>query len=103
MDTLTGWLRLILASEVGDVEDQIMVSDMVHRMGLLPDEDIDSLSDDQVTELAAAVLDGGAKLLFKREFEAEFDRLMTVCGDYPEFTTAEIRAELARRADSAYD
>lgn len=43
------------------------------------------------------ILDVGAVLLFLREYDAELAR----CGDLADYTTADIRAELARRADSA--
>ena len=41
----------------------------------------------------SAILDGGAELLFRQEFEAA----LVACGDYSDITTAELRAELARR------
>jgi hypothetical protein len=53
-------LNTILTSKAIDEEDRIWVSDIVHRMGKLPESvympvDVWELSDDQVTELAAAV------------------------------------------------
>jgi len=39
------------------------------------------------------VADIAAQLVFTEEF----DRLMTACGECPDYTTAELRAELARR------
>ncbi len=43
------------------------------------------------------VTDIGAQLVFTDEFDAA----MTACGDYPNITTAELRAELARRAHTS--
>lgn len=44
------------------------------------------------------VADIAAELLFAREFEAEYDRPLMKTDNYPvPYTSAEIRAELARR------
>ena len=35
---LSTWLHVVLASNAVDVEDRVVVSDIVHRMGMLPAE-----------------------------------------------------------------